>query len=124
MQAPYASESVTITSGTPPGVGTEFVMKGRLRSRLFARVIEWEEEKQLAFEIYRSEYPSDRLTFERSVISIQLEPLDGGRTRVRCSHLLAGKGALGRLYAATVMRPLIATNVRRILDSLAASGVA
>lgn len=119
MLVPYASESVSVISAGEPVAGTEFVMRGRrMKWRLFARITEWMPERQLAFEIYRSEYPSDRFTFGRAVIRIDLEPADQGRTRVICEHRLEGLGLLGRLYAATVMRPLIKTNAQRMVDGL------
>jgi hypothetical protein len=95
-------------------------MKGRLSYGLFARITEWQPESRMAFEIYRSEYPSDRLTFRRAVISIDLEPLDDGRTRVTCEHTLWHRNPVGKAYAATVMRPLLKSNVQRIVDGLAA----
>jgi hypothetical protein len=95
-------------------------MKGRLSYRLFARVTEWQPEQRLEFEIHRSEYPSDRLTFGRAVISIGLEPLEDGRTRVTCEHTLWHRGPVGKAYAATVMRPLLKSNVQRIVDGLVA----
>ncbi len=122
MHVPYVSESVRVTSEGPAGPGAEFEMKGRLGSRLFARVTAWEEERRLEYEIYRSEYPSDRLTFGRAVITIVLEPLGPDRTKATCEHRLEGKGLAGRAYAATVMRPLIKANAQRIVDSLAAAG--
>ncbi len=118
MHVAYATESVSVTSVGVIGAGTEFVMKGRLKSRLFARIVEWAPEQRFAFEIYRSEYPSDRLTFGRAVISVDLEPAGEGRTRVTCEHRLEGRGLKGWLYAATVMRPLIKTNAQRIVDSI------
>ncbi len=120
LRVPYASESLTVTSGGPVAEGTEFTMKGRLKSRLFARITAWKENRWLAFEICRSDYPSDRLTFGRAIITIELEPLEEGRTRVTCHHRLDGRGVLGRLYAVVVMRALMSTNTQRILDSLAA----
>lgn len=119
MRVAYVTESVSVTSAATSGVGTEFVMKGRLKSRLFARVVEWTPERQFAFEIYRSGYPSDRLTFGRAVITLDLERADEGKTRVTCEHRLEGRGLRGRVYAATVMRPLIKTNAQRIVESLA-----
>lgn len=121
LLVPYASESLTITSAPPTGQGSEFTLKGRLPYRLFARVVEWQEARLLSYEIYRSEYPSDRLFFRQAVIRVQLEPIDSGRTAVRCSHTLEGRGFAGRLYAATVMRPFISTNVQRIVDGLRGS---
>jgi hypothetical protein len=114
----YADESVTLES--VPDVGAEFTMKGRLSYRLFARLTGWQPQRRLAFEIHRSEYPSDRLTFSRAVISITLEPLDANRTRVTCEHTLWGRGPVGRAYAATVMRPFLKSNVQRIVDGLTA----
>jgi hypothetical protein len=114
----YADESVTLES--VPGVGAEFAMKGRLSYRLFARIGGWQPERRLEFEIHRSEYPSDRFTFARAVISIDLEPLDDARTRVTCEHTLWGRGPAGRAYAATVMRPFLKSNVQRIVDGLTA----
>jgi hypothetical protein len=97
-------------------------MRGRLRYRLFARVTDWRPERRLAFEIYRSEYPLDRLFFGRAEISVALEPAAaGGRTRVTCEHRLWGRGAAGRVYASTVMRPFLRANVQSIVDSLAAA---
>jgi hypothetical protein len=119
IRVPYLTESVTISSTGTTETGTEFVLKGRLKSRLFARIVEWMPERRLAFEVYRSEYPSDRLTFGRALITIDFESLDEQHTRVTCEHWLEGRGAQGRIYAATVMRPLIATNAQRIVDSLA-----
>ena len=119
LHVPYAGESVTLAS--PADSGAEFVMKGRLAYRLFARVTDRQPERRLEFEIYRSEYPSDRLTFGHARIAIELEPLEGGRTRVKCEHRLWGRGVAGRLYAATVMRPFLATNVQRIVDALVLS---
>jgi hypothetical protein len=132
----YADESVTFVdpttgvgfqpdvgksgAGANPDVskGAEFVMKGRLSYRLFARVTDWQPERRLEFEIHRSEYPSDRLTFGRAIIAITLEPLDENRTRVTCEHTLWGRGPAGRAYAATVMRPFLKSNVQRIVDGL------
>ena len=116
----YADESVTLDG--EPGPGTEFVMKGRLPYRLFASITGWQPQRRLEFEIYRSEYPSDRFTFGRALISIDLEPEADGRTRVTCEHRLWGRGIIGRLYAATVMRPFLKANVQRILDGLVATG--
>ena len=121
LRAPYAGQSVTLASAAPARPGAEFVMKGRLPYRLFARITEWQPERRLGFEIYRSEYPSDSLTFGRARIAIDLEPLPDGRTRVTCEHRLWGRGLAGRLYAATVMRPFLKANVQRIIDSLVAS---
>ena len=118
LRVPYASESVSIASSTPTALGTEFTLKGRMAYRLFARISQWEEERRLAFEVYRSEYPSDRLFFKRAVIDIELERLDEGRTRVTCTHRAEGKGLVGKLYMAVVMRPFLSTNVRCIVDSL------
>jgi len=115
---PYADEFVTLDG--EPSVGAEFVMKGRLSYRLFARITDWQPERRLEFEIHRSEYPSDRLTFGRAVISILLDPLDDVRTRVTCEHVLLGRGPAGRAYAATVMRPFLKSNVQRIVDGLTA----
>jgi len=121
LHLPYASESVVLDSG-PPALGSEFVMKGTLPYRLFARITDWQPERRLEFEIYRSEYPSDRLTFGRARISIELEAMDDGRSRVTCEHRLWGRGLAGRVYAATVMRPLLKSNVQRFIDGLVASG--
>ena len=123
----YADESVQlahpeVSKDDPVGLGAEFVMKGRLPYRLFARITDWQPQRRLEFEIYRSEYPSDRLTFGRARISIELEATDDGRTRVTCEHRLWGRGPLGRVYATTVMRPLLKSNVQRIVDGLTASG--
>ena len=117
LRAPYASESVTVAN-SPVGVGTEFVLKGSLPFRLFASVTEWREEQLLSFQIYRSEYPSDRLFFERAVITIELDRLDETRTRATGIHRVAGKGLLGTLYMATVFRPFLMSNVRRFVRSL------
>lgn len=119
LRVPYASQSVTITSPPPAAVDTEFTLKGRMAYRIFARISQWEEERGLAFEIYRSEYPSDRLFFKRAVIAIELERLDEGRTRVTCTHRAEGKGLLGAVYMAVVMRPFLSSNVHWIVDSLA-----
>jgi hypothetical protein len=96
-------------------------MKGRLSYRLFARVTDWQPERRLEFEIHRSEYPSDRLTFARAAISITLEPLGDSGTRVTCEHTLWHRGPVGRAYAATVMRPFLKSNVQRIIDGLTAT---
>jgi len=122
LHVPYASDSVTIVSPMPTAVGTEFTLKGRMAFRLFARISQWEEEGCLAFEVYRSEYPSDRLFFKRAVIAIELERLDERRTRVTCTHRAEGKGLLGAMYMAMVMRPFLSSNVRRIVDSLGQAG--
>jgi len=119
LSAPYASESVTLAAPPPPKPGTELVLKGRLSYRLFARVTDWQDERLLAFEVYRSEYPSDRLFFQRAVIAIELEKVDETRTRVTCRHQVEGKGVLGRLYMTTAFRPFLAANVRRIVQDLA-----
>jgi hypothetical protein len=101
--------------------GAEFTMKGRrLPYRLFARITDWEPERLLAFEIHRSEYPSDRLTFDSAVITVALAPLEDGRTRVTCEHMLKHRGPIGGAYAATVMRPFLKANVQRIVDGLTA----
>ncbi len=121
LLVPYASEAVTIASPGPTAVGTEFVLKGRMKARLFARITELEDRRHLAFEIYRSEYPSDRLFFGRPSISIELETVDAAHTRIKCTHRLEGKGAIGKLYAAVVMRPFLAVNVQRIVDSFVAA---
>ncbi len=121
LRVPYAGERVAITSDSPTGAGTEFVLKGRLPARLFARITEWQEARLLAFEIYRSEYPSDRLVFGRANIRIELEEAGEGRTRVTCRHELEGRGLAGRLYAATVMRPFLSSSAHGIVDSLIAS---
>jgi len=113
----YADESVTLEGAS--GLGAEFVMKGRLSYRLFARITGWQPGRRLEFEIHRSEYPSDRFTFGRAVISITLEPLDDARTRVTCKHTLWGRGPAGTAYAAIVMRPFLKSNVQRIIDGLA-----
>lgn len=118
LRVPYASEAVSITSSPPAAVGTEFSLKGRLAYRLFARISRWEEGRCLAFEIHRSQYPSDRLFFKRAVIAIELEGLDEGRTRVTCTHRAEGKGPWGGLYMAVVMRPFLSANVHWITDSL------
>ncbi len=120
LRVPYASESAVLASRAPAGAGTEFTLKGSMKARLFARVTEWQDKRHLAFEIYRSEYPSDRLFFGRAVISIELEAL-ASSTKVTCRHSLEGKGFVGRLYAAVVMRPFLKTNVQRMADSLAAA---
>jgi uncharacterized protein YndB with AHSA1/START domain len=121
MGAPYASESVLITSQGATAAGTEFVMKGRLKARLFARVLDWLPEQRLAYEIHRSEYLSDRLFFQRAVVSVVLAPEGDRRTRITCTHELTGRGLLGSIYAATLMRPLMQTNVQRIVDGLRAA---
>jgi hypothetical protein len=101
--------------------GAEFTMKGRrLPYRLFARITDWQPERRLAFEIHRSEYPSDRLTFGSAAITITLERLEDGRTRVTCEHMLKHRGPIGVAYAATVMRPFLKSNVQRIVDGLTA----
>lgn len=123
MGAPYASRSVRIISQGPIGSGTEFVMKGRLKARLFARVLDWAPEKRLAYEIHRSEYPSDRLFFRRAVVCVALAPEGERRTRITCTHELTGRGFLGHIYAATLMRPLMKTNVQRIVDGLRAAAL-
>ena len=123
LRAPYADERVVITSpeGRAERIGSEFTLKGRLPYRLFARITDWQPERRLEFEIYRSEYPSDRLTFGHASIAISLELADDARTRVSCEHRPLGKGPGGRLYAATVMRPFLRANVRRIVDNLIAA---
>ncbi len=121
LHVPYASRSVQIVSRPPIGVGTEFILKGRLRFALFARITDWSVTRRLEFEIHRSEYPSDRLFFKRALIRIDLAALDAQRTRIHCTHRLEGKGRAGRLYAGIVMRPFIASNLRRIVDSLIAA---
>ena len=118
LDVPYASESVSIGTGGALGVGTELVLKGSLPFRLFARITEWREGQLLAYEIDRSEYPSDRLFFRRASITIELAKLDEGRTRATCSHHVEGKGFFGRLYMATVFRPFLRSNARRIVRSL------
>lgn len=120
LHLPYADESVIVEGHAGPGA--EFVMKGRLPHRIFARITDWQPERRLEFEIYRSEYPSDRLTFDRAVIAISLEALDDGRTKVTCEHALQHRGPAGRAYAATVMRPFLKSNVQRIVDGLVATG--
>jgi hypothetical protein len=112
----YADEWVVVEGES--GRGAEFVMKGRFAYRLFARITDWEPEQRLEFEIYRSEYPSDRLTFARAVIAVDLESLEDGRTRVTCEHTLWHRGPVGRAYASTIMRPFLNANVQRIVDGL------
>jgi len=121
LRAPYADQSVTLTAAPSAHQGAEFVMKGRLPYRLFARITDWQPERGIEFEIHRSEYPSDRFTFGRARIAIRLERLPDGRTRVTCEHRLCGRGLLGRLYGATVMRPFLKSNVRRIVGGLIGS---
>src|SRR3989304_3380874 len=76
LRAPYASESVAIATPAPLSPGTELVLQGRLSSRLFARITAGQEGRLLGFEVYRSEYPSDRLFFRWAAIAIELEELD------------------------------------------------
>ena len=121
LRVPYASESVAADSLEPPHVGTEFTLKGKMRFALFARIERLEDLRLLAFEITRSEYPSDRLFFKRARISIELSEVDSGRTRVTCVHWVQGKGLLGRLYMATVFRPFLRDNVLRVVQSIAES---
>jgi hypothetical protein len=90
-----------------------------LSFRLFARVTQLEERRLFAFEIHRSEYPSDRLLFKRACIALELGEVSDGETRVTCTHWVEGKGRLGQLYMATVFRPFLIVNVRRIVRSLA-----
>lgn len=118
LGVPYASESVTIADAASPRVGTEFVLQGSLPFRLFARITEWREEQLLAFEIYRSEYPSDRLFFQRASVAIELRKLDEASTRATCTHRVEGKGIIGKLYMATVFRPFLISNTRRVVRSL------
>jgi uncharacterized protein YndB with AHSA1/START domain len=119
LRVPYAGESVTASPPGEPGAGTEIVLKGRLRHRLFARLTAWEPGRCLAFEIHRSEYPLDRWFFHHAVIRIEIADRPAGGATVTCTHRLQGKGPAGRLYAALVMRPFLAFNVQRIIDSLA-----
>lgn len=119
LHVPYASESVTVLSAAPTEVGTEFILKGRLSFRLFARITQLEEMRLLAFEVHRSEYPSDRLFFKRASIAIELGKVNEGETRVTCTHWVDGKGLLGQLYMATAFRPFLITNVQRVVRSLA-----
>src|SRR2546426_839102 len=122
LRAPYADEHVEIALPERGGeaIRSEFTLKGRLPYRLFARITEWQPERLLRFEIYHSEYPSDRLTFGHASISIGLGPAEQGMTCVSCEHRLLGKGPAGRVYAATVMRPFLRANVRRIVANLVA----
>lgn len=120
LHVPYASESVTIASPAPTQVGTELILKGRMSFRLFARITQLEEMRGLAFEVHRSEYPSDRLFFQRACIAFQVSRLTG-KTQVTCTHQVEGKGPLGRLYMATAFRPFLDANVKRVLRSLARS---
>ncbi len=121
LHVPYASESVTVVSAGPIAEGTEFILRGRLSFRLFARVTQLEEMRLFAFEIHRSEYPSDRLFFKRASIALKLGEANDGETRVTCTHWIEGKGRLGQLYMATAFRPFLIFNVRRIVRSLAQS---
>ena len=118
LSAPYVSESVASATPAPPSPGTELVLKGRLRYRLFARITDWQKERLLGFEVYHSEYPSDRLFFRRAAIAIELEELDEAHTRLTCRHEVEGRGVLGRLYMATAFRPFLSANVRRIVQDL------
>ena len=110
---------MTLAPPAPPRAGTELVLKGRFSYRLFARITEWRDGRRLAFEVYRSEYPSDRLFFRRAVIAIALDKVDETRTRVTCRHQVEGSGVLGMLYMATAFRPFLRANVRRIVQDLA-----
>ena len=122
LHVPYATEAVSPAAPGPVGLGTEFTLKGSLPYRLFARITEWQERQRLAFEIYRSEYPSDRLFFRRATIAVELEQLDEARTRATCTHRVEGKGVLGAVYMATVFRPFLSTNAQRIVQSLRLAG--
>ena len=122
LRVPYADQAVSVSSAGPPGAGTEFTLQGKLPFRLFARVSEWQEGQRLAFEIYRSEYPSDRLFFRRAAIAIELDDLGDGRTRVTCAHSVWGRGVLGRLYMATAFRPFLRSSARGFVRSLRSSG--
>ena len=119
LTAPYADQSVTLAPPAPPRAGTELVLKGRFSYRLFARITDWQDGRLLSFEVYRSEYPSDRLFFRRAAIAIELEKLDEVHTRVTCRHQVEGSGVLGMLYMATAFRPFLRANVRRIVQDLA-----
>jgi uncharacterized protein YndB with AHSA1/START domain len=120
LRVPYATQLVSITSAQRTGLGTEFTMKGQLPYRLFARITASEELRRLSFEIYRSDYPSDRWFFARASIAVELEPINDRHTVVRCTHILEGRGFMGRLYARTVMRSFVHRNVRQIVGSLRA----
>jgi Polyketide cyclase / dehydrase and lipid transport. len=120
LRVPYATQSVSITSAQRTGLGTEFTMKGQLPYRLFALITEWKELRRLGFEIYRSDYPSDRWFFARASIAVELEPINDRHTVVRCTHILEGRGFLGRLYARIVMRSFLHRNTRQIVGSLKA----
>jgi uncharacterized protein YndB with AHSA1/START domain len=117
LRAPYAGREVALERGEP-GAGSRFFMKGALPFRLFARITEWRVNERLAFEIYGSEYPSDRLFFGRALISVDLEGTGDGRTLVLCTHELQGRGIAGRVYAATVMRLFLRRNVRWVVRGL------
>jgi uncharacterized protein YndB with AHSA1/START domain len=119
LRAPYAGREVVLESG-PPGEGSRFTFQGVLPFRLFAEITEWREHERLAFRIYDSEYPSDRLFLGSAAISVDLEKIDDDRTRARCVHQLWGKGTAGRVYAAVVMRPFLWRNVRWIVRGLKA----
>jgi len=120
LRVPYADQAVSVSSAGPPRAGAEFTLQGKLPFRLFARVSEWQEGRRLAFEIYRSEYPSDRFFFRRAAIAIDLEEL-GGHTRVTCTHSVWGRGVLGRLYMATAFRPFLRSSARGFVRSLRSS---
>ena len=121
LRVPYADTVVIVTGAAPLGDGTELTLQGKLPFRLFARIKEWEESRRLAFEIYRSEYPSDRFFFRRAVIAIDLATLDDNRTRVTCTHTVQGRGLLGRLYMATVFRPFLIASARGFVQGLRSS---
>ena len=121
---PWAAESVQLEATEKEEMlGAVVVFKGRLPYRLFATITDWRPPRRLAFKIYRSEYPSDRLTFRWAEISIELAEVDDRRTQVICKHVLLGKGPAGALYAATIMRLFLKSNVQRMLDGLAAAVV-
>lgn len=118
LDVPYATRSVTVTSPDPRGRGSEIVLRGRLSFRLFARVIDWDEGRSLRLEIFRSDYPSDRLFFARASAGFTLEQVGDSATRVTYDHSVQGKGPLGRLYMATIFRLLLRGNAARILAGL------
>jgi len=118
IDAPYASESVTWASAGPPAAGSQFVMKGRLAFRLFARVTDWEEGRSLRFEVTRSEYPSDRLFLARAEAGFRLESLDAQLTSVTYDHSAEGRGLLGRAYMATAFRLFLSRNASRVIAGL------
>ena len=124
LGVPWAAESVQLEATEKEEMlGAVVVFKGRLPYRLFATITDWRPPRRLALRIYRSEYPSDRLTFRCAEISIELAEVDDRRTQVICKHVLFGKGPAGALYAATIMRLFLKSNVQRMLDGLAAAVV-